>query len=113
MEAVTEYVSVAPDMAIFTHVISSLVSLSSKWAILYDGTFNEEMKDMFAHAHVYNKPECKKCWAKFYCSGGCNANNYIYAGDIHNAHKLSCQIQKKRLECAIMMKAVKMLDSAE
>ena len=107
-----EYVSVTPDGDIYPcHQFVGITEF--KMGNLYDGTFNEEMKDMFAHAHVYNKPECKKCWAKFYCSGGCNANNYIYAGDIHNAHKLSCQIQKKRLECAIMMKAVKMLDSAE
>ena len=107
-----EYVSVTPDGDIYPcHQFVGITKF--KMGNLYDGTFNEEMKDMFAHAHVYNKPECKKCWAKFYCSGGCNANNYIYAGDIHNAHKLSCQIQKKRLECAIMMKAVKMLDSAE
>ena len=107
-----EYVSVTPDGDIYPcHQFVGITEF--KMGNLYEGTFNEEMKDMFAHAHVYNKPECKKCWAKFYCSGGCNANNYIYAGDIHNAHKLSCQIQKKRLECAIMMKAVKMLDSAE
>ena len=84
-----------------------------KMGSLNDGTFNNELKTAFAGSHVYSKPECKKCWAKFYCSGGCNANNYIYAGDIHNAHKLSCQIQKKRLECAIMLKAVKMLETAE
>ena len=107
-----EYVSITPTGEIYPcHQFVGITEF--KMGNLYDGTFNEEMKDMFAHAHVYNKPECKKCWAKFYCSGGCNANNYIYAGDIHNAHKLSCQIQKKRLECAIMMKAVKMLDSAE
>jgi len=66
------------------------------------------MKKKFASAHIYTKPECKKCWAKFYCSGGCNANNQIYAGDIHNAHKFSCELEKKRLECAIMIKAAKM-----
>ena len=82
-----EYVSVTPDGDIYPcHQFVGITKF--KMGNLYDGTFNEEMKDMFAHAHVYNKPECKKCWAKFYCSGGCNANNYIYAGDIHNAHKL-------------------------
>lgn len=107
-----EYVSITPDGDIYPcHQFVGIEEF--KMGSLYDGTFNDEMKKMFASAHVYSKPECKKCWAKFYCSGGCNANNYIYAGDIHNAHKLSCQIQKKRLECAIMMKAVKLLDSAE
>lgn len=69
------------------------------------GTFNEAMKTQFAAAHIYTKDECRKCWAKFYCSGGCNANNYIYTGNILTSHKLSCEIQKKRLECAIMIKA--------
>lgn len=84
-----------------------------KMGNLYDGTFDEKIKKEFASAHVYSKPECKKCWAKFYCSGGCNANNYQYAGDIHNAHKLNCEIQKKRLECAIMLKSIHLLDNFE
>lgn len=73
---------------------------------LNDNTFNMDIKNTFAGTHIYSKNDCKKCWARFYCSGGCNANNYIYAGDIHNAFKLSCEMEKKRLECAIMMKAV-------
>ena len=65
-----------------------------KMGNLYEGTFNEDIKKEFSNTHIYSKPECKNCWAKFYCSGGCNANNYQYAGDIHNAHKLYCEIQK-------------------
>lgn len=107
-----EYVSITPDGDIYPcHQFVGIEEF--KMGNLYSGTFNKEMKNMFASAHVYSKPECKKCWAKFYCSGGCNANNYIYAGDIHNAHKLSCQIQKKRLECAILMKALELMDKAE
>ena len=67
--------------------------------------FNMEMKRDFAAANVYTKPECKKCWAKFYCSGGCNANNLQYAGDIRKPHKIACELEKKRLECAIMIAA--------
>ena len=107
-----EYVAIAPNGDIYP--CHQFVGIEDyKMGSLNDGSFNEELKGEFAAAHVYSKPECKKCWAKFYCSGGCNANNYIYAGDIHNAYKLSCEIQKKRLECAILMKAVKMLDTAE
>ena len=107
-----EYVSITPDGDIYPcHQFVGIEDF--KMGNLYDGTFNDDIKQKFAAAHVYSKPECKKCWAKFYCSGGCNANNYLYAGDILNAYKLSCQIQKKRIECAIMMKAVKMLESAE
>ena len=107
-----EYVAVAPNGDIYP--CHQFVGIEDyKLGSLNDGSFNEELKKTFASAHVYSKPECKKCWAKFYCSGGCNANNYIYAGDIHNAYKLSCEIQKKRLECAIFMKALTMLDTAE
>lgn len=70
-----------------------------------DGTFNVNLKNEFALANIYSKPECKNCWAKFYCSGGCNANNFQYEGNIHKAHKISCELEKKRLECAIMIKA--------
>lgn len=100
-----EYVAVTPDGEIYP-CHQFVGEEGYKMGDLYSGTFDLEMKKTFAQANVYTKPECKKCWAKFYCSGGCNANNYQYAGDIHNAHKLSCQLQKKRLECAVMMKVV-------
>lgn len=107
-----EYVAVTPDGDIYPcHQFVGVEEYNM--GSLYDGSFNMEMKNDFARAHVYTKPECKKCWAKFYCSGGCNANNYIYQHDIRAAHKLSCQIQKKRLEVAIMMKAVQLLGEAE
>ena len=104
-----EYVAITPDADIYPcHQFVGLENF--KMGNLDDGTFNTDIKNVFASTHVYSKPECKKCWAKFYCSGGCNANNYIYEGDIHNAHKLSCEIQKKRLECAIMLKALRLVD---
>ena len=107
-----EYVAISPEGDIYP--CHQFVGIEDyKMGNLYDGTFNNDLKKVFAGAHIYSKPECKKCWAKFYCSGGCNANNYLYCGDIHNSHKLSCDIQRKRFEVAIMMKAVKMLDSAE
>ncbi|MDD6490215.1 MAG: thioether cross-link-forming SCIFF peptide maturase [Clostridia bacterium] len=76
-----------------------------KMGNLNDGTFNNDMKLMFAKANVYSKENCKNCWAKFYCSGGCNANNFQYEGNILKSHKTSCELEKKRLECAIMIKA--------
>ena len=76
-----------------------------KMGNLNDGTFDLDMKKDFAGANVYSKENCKNCWAKFYCSGGCNANNYQYEGDIRKSHKTSCELEKKRLECAIMIKA--------
>ncbi|MBR5684385.1 MAG: thioether cross-link-forming SCIFF peptide maturase [Ruminococcus sp.] len=107
-----DYVAITPDGDIFP--CHQFVGIDEyKMGNIDDGTFNQEMKADFAKAHVYSKPDCRECWAKFYCSGGCNANNYQYMGDIRTAHKISCQLEKKRLECAIMMKAVKMADSAE
>ena len=63
------------------------------------------MKNTFSKANIYNKKGCNECWAKFYCSGGCNANNFEYEGDILSPHEISCALQKKRIECAIMVKA--------
>ncbi len=101
-----EYVAITPDGDIYP--CHQFVGHEEyKMGNLHEGTFDLEMKNEFANSHIYTKPECKQCWAKFYCSGGCNANNYMYAGDIHNAHKFSCQLEKKRLECAIMLKAAK------
>ena len=76
-----------------------------KMGNVYDLSLNSELKQRFASATVYGKKECKNCWAKFYCSGGCNANSMLYAGDIRKPHRLSCELEKKRVECAIMIKA--------
>lgn len=99
-----EYVAITPDGDIYP--CHQFVGMEDwKMGSLYDGSFDFKMKDMFARANVYGKESCKDCWAKFYCSGGCNANNLQYAGDVHKPHKLSCELEKKRLECAIMIKA--------
>lgn len=101
-----EYVAITPEGDIYP--CHQFVGVEGcKMGNLNDGTFDLEMKKKFASAHIYTKEDCKKCWARFYCSGGCNANNFIYNGDIHSPHKLSCEMEKKRLECAIMMKAAK------
>ncbi|HRR76762.1 MAG TPA: thioether cross-link-forming SCIFF peptide maturase [Ruminococcus sp.] len=107
-----DYVAITPDGDIYP--CHQFVGIDEyKMGNIDEGTFDQEMKKEFASAHVYSKPDCKKCWAKFYCSGGCNANNYQYMGDIHNAHKISCQLEKKRLECAIMMKAIRIFGEQE
>ena len=107
-----DYVAITPDGDIFP--CHQFVGIDEyKMGNIDEGTFNQEMKADFAQAHVYSKPECRECWAKFYCSGGCNANNYQYEGDIRKAHKISCELEKKRLECAIMLKAMRMYGDAE
>lgn len=72
---------------------------------IYNGINNEKMVQEFKTAHVYNKPKCNDCWAKFYCSGGCQANNFNFNGDMHIPYEIGCQMQKKRIECAIALKA--------
>lgn len=59
----------------------------------------------FRESHVLNKPKCQKCWAKFFCSGGCHANADLFHGDIRQPYEVGCEIQKKRLECAIYIQA--------
>jgi uncharacterized protein len=68
-------------------------------------SIKDEISDTFKAAHIYNKPECIKCWARFYCSGGCQANNYNFNKDIHVPYHLGCKMQKKRIECAIALKS--------
>ena len=83
-----------------------------KQGSVLDQSFNMDIAQKFAGMNIYSRPKCQKCWAKFYCSGGCNANNYIYNGDIHKVHEMSCKIQRKRLESAILIKVCEMLEKA-
>lgn len=70
-----------------------------------EGVTNTKIRDEFKSCNVYSKEKCKNCFAKFYCSGGCAANSYNFHGSIHDAYDLGCELQRKRVECAIMMKA--------
>lgn len=72
---------------------------------VYEGLKNFKMMRDFRMNHVFSKPECVDCWAKFFCSGGCHANNEAFAGDIHKLFHITCEIQKKRVECAMMIQA--------
>lgn len=73
---------------------------------IYEDTFNSDLAKKFKLAHIYNKPKCKDCWARFYCSGGCQANNVNFNGDMNIPYEIGCKMQKKRIECAIALKAV-------
>lgn len=69
------------------------------------GVTNTAVRDEFKLCNVYAKPKCRECWARFYCSGGCAANAYQFHGSITDAYDMGCEMQKKRIECAIMIKA--------
>lgn len=70
-----------------------------------EGITNHEIRDGFMGCNVYTKEKCKDCFAKFYCSGGCAANSYQFHENIHDVYDLGCKLQRKRIECAIMIKA--------
>ncbi len=70
-----------------------------------EGIIKPEIAEEFRGCSVYSKEKCKKCFARFYCSGGCMANAYNFHGTIHDAYDIGCEMQRKRVECAIMMKA--------
>ena len=69
------------------------------------GVTNERIRDEFKLCNVYAKDKCRDCFARFYCSGGCAANSYNFHGSIIDAYDIGCAMQKKRIECAIMIKA--------
>jgi uncharacterized protein len=70
-----------------------------------DGIVNTDMRDTFKLCNVYAKEECRNCFAKFYCSGGCAANAYHCHQDINKPYEIGCELQRKRVECAIMLQA--------
>lgn len=69
------------------------------------GITNTPVRDEFKLCNVYAKEKCRDCFARFYCSGGCAANSYNFHGTITDAYDIGCAMQKKRIECAIMIKA--------
>ena len=70
-----------------------------------EGITKPHIRDEFKTCNVYAKEKCKSCFAKFYCSGGCAANSYNFHGKINDVYDLGCELQRKRIECAIMIKA--------
>lgn len=72
---------------------------------IYDGVTNTDCRDEFKLCNAYARPDCKDCWAKLYCSGGCAANAYHATGSITGTYEYGCELFKKRMECAIMIKA--------
>ncbi len=100
----TEYLAVTPWGELFPchqFVGDPKYSMGNIW----DGVTNTEMREKFRRCNVYARPQCADCWAKLYCSGGCAANAYHAEGDITGVYEYGCRLFRKRMECAIMMKA--------
>ena len=101
-----EYVAITPDGDIYP--CHQFVGKEEyKLGNVYDNTFDMDISRKFAGLNIYTRPDCKDCWARFYCSGGCSASNLEVNGDMMIPNRFGCDMQRKRLECAIAMKAHK------
>lgn len=72
---------------------------------VFDGIQKQELVNEFKGCNVYTKEKCKDCFARFYCSGGCAANSYKFHGTLNDAYDIGCEMERKRVECALMIKA--------
>ncbi len=77
---------------------------------VWNGVTNHEMQEEFTSTNLYKRPDCKECWARLYCSGGCAANAYHATGSVNGVYKYGCELFKKRMECAIMLAVDEMMD---
>lgn len=100
----TEYLAVTPTGDLYPcHQFVGMEEF--KMGTVDTGVVNTQMRERFEGCNVYSKPKCQECWAKFYCSGGCVANSYNAHGDFVTPYEIGCELQRKRTECAIMIKA--------
>ena len=99
----TEYLAVTPSGDLFPYhqfVGDDQFRLGS----IYEGITNPTVLEQFKACNVYSHPECKDCFAKLYCSGGCAANAYHTTGSVNGVYEFGCELHRKRIECAIMLK---------
>ncbi len=96
-----EYVAVSPDGSIYPcHQFDGIEEM--KLGDVWKGIEKKELTERFRKANfLFNKKECANCWARFYCSGGCLANNYTMNGDIFKPYEIGCETQKMRIEAAL------------
>ncbi|MEF9878048.1 MAG: thioether cross-link-forming SCIFF peptide maturase [Clostridia bacterium] len=100
-----EYVAVTPEGDIYPcHQFVGREGM--RMGSVLDGTFDTAIQKRFQQNHVLSKEKCSKCWARFYCSGGCAANAHAFNGDIGKPYEMECKIEQKRLECAMAIYAI-------
>ena len=78
---------------------------------VWDGVTNTAVQEEFKLVNAYARPECRDCWAKLYCSGGCAANAYHATGSIRGVYEFGCELFKKRIECAVMMQVAEAVET--
>ena len=100
-----EYVAITPDGDIYPchQFVGNEEYLLGN---VFDKTFNMDISKRFAGLNIYTREDCRDCWARFYCSGGCSASNLLVNGDIKKPHHVGCELERKRLECAIALRAI-------
>ena len=102
----TEYLAVTPEGDLYP-CHQFVGEQQFKMGNIFTGVTNNDLGEQFGRVNIFTKEACKKCWAKLYCSGGCHANAYYANKDITQPEELFCAMQKKRLECALMIEAWK------
>lgn len=99
----TEYLAVTPEGDLYPcHQFAGKEEF--KMGTVDSGVENTGLREKFEDLNVYTKEDCKECFAKFYCSGGCVANSVNMHNNLTSSYKVGCELQRKRVECAIMMK---------
>ena len=99
----TEYFAVTPQGELYP-CHQFVGDAAYRMGNIWDGVTNTDMQDKFRQCNVYSRRECDDCWARLYCSGGCAANAYHASGDINGVYEYGCELFRKRIECAIMLK---------
>lgn len=100
-----EYVAVTPSGDIYP-CHQFVGNLDFKIGNIFENKMRTDIGHTLKKAHIYNKPKCRECWARFYCSGGCQANNYNFNKDFNTPYAIGCEMQKKRIECAIALNSI-------
>ena len=100
-----EYLAVAPDGTVYPyHQFDG--TKDKALGNVFDKNLDNTLRKSFYECSVLSKPECKSCWAKYYCSGGCMANSFKFNGDINKPYTPACELMKKRIECGLAVKAI-------
>ena len=104
----TEYMAVTPSGDLYP-CHQFVGEKKFKLGDIYSGVKNNELRDEFKSCNVYAREECRTCWARLYCSGGCAANAYHATGSIKGVYESGCELFKKRIECAVAVKLIEEL----
>jgi len=100
----TEYLAVTPSGDLYPcHQFAGIEEF--RIGNVFTGIERQEITDTFRRINVYTKKSCRNCWAKFYCSGGCAANAWNFRKDLFDIYEIGCELEKKRIECALWLKA--------